>query len=151
MEEELGALVMQTTHRIMRMVRQEHTKRGVMLSMQQGMAMRFISHHPGCSLSDLSKRTGATSSATSKIVDGLVERGFVKREMDPGDRRKITLCLTELGQADKDSVERMAEALAAEKLSSLSEKELELVRAAMKLLQSVFVQQNVDCTMEVSK
>ena len=144
MEVELGGLVMQTARRIMRMVYHEHTKRGVILSMQQGGAMMYISHHPGCSLSDLASRTGATNSATSKIVEGLVERGFVKRETDPKDRRKITLCLTAAGQADKDSVDKMAESFVSQRLGALSQDERQTIGEAMKLLGNVFVQQNGD-------
>jgi DNA-binding MarR family transcriptional regulator len=149
MDEELGRLVMQTAHQVMRLVHKEHAKRGVVLSMQQGGLMMFISHHPGCSLSDMAKRVGTTSSAASKVVDGLVERGFVQRETDPDDRRRITLSLTEAGQADKDSVDRMAESFVAEKLCPLSAKERDLLAEAMKLLASVFVQQNVESTTEV--
>jgi DNA-binding MarR family transcriptional regulator len=151
MEEELGALVMQTAHRIMRMTHQEHARRGVLLTMQQGGVMMFISRHPGCSLSDLANKVGATNSATSKLVDGLVDRGFVRREIDPEDRRRITLSLTEAGQADKDSVDRMAEEFAAEKLNLLSPREREIVGEAMKLLSSAFVQQNVNSTTEVQR
>jgi DNA-binding MarR family transcriptional regulator len=32
------------------------------------------------------------------VVDGLVARGFVVREPDPGDRRRLNLALTEAGR-----------------------------------------------------
>ncbi len=151
MEEELGALVLQVAHRIMRMVRGEHARRGVILTMQQGGAMMFISHHSGCSLSELANTIGMTISAASKLVDGLVEKGFIHRETDSEDRRKIILSLTEAGQADKDSVDRMAESVVSTRLDSLSHDDRVLIGKAMKLLGSVFVQQNVDSTTEVSK
>lgn len=148
-EEELGALVMRTAHQIMKMVRGEHQRRGVILTMQQGGVMMFISHHSGCSLSELAKKLGTTNSAASKIVDGLVERGFVRREIDVDDRRKITLSLTEAGQADKDAVDRMAETFVSSKLAPLSPDERQTVAEAMKLLGRVFVQFNGESKTEV--
>jgi DNA-binding MarR family transcriptional regulator len=61
-------------------------------------------------VSELSDKLGLSLSATSRMVDGLVERGLLRREEDPEDRRARVLTLTAKGQAfvDRLSEERMA-------------------------------------------
>jgi DNA-binding MarR family transcriptional regulator len=47
----------------------------------------------------LSERTGTRASTLTGLLDRLENRGFVTRELDPGDRRSFRLPLTEAGQA----------------------------------------------------
>jgi DNA-binding MarR family transcriptional regulator len=55
--------------------------------------------------------------AASQLVDTLVVRGYLTREVDPSDRRRMTLELTERGRAAalavRDGVETVDAALAA--------------------------------------
>ena len=47
----------------------------------------------------LSERTGSRASTLTGILDRLEGRGYLTRELDPGDRRSFRLPLTEDGQA----------------------------------------------------
>jgi MarR family transcriptional regulator, organic hydroperoxide resistance regulator len=47
----------------------------------------------------LSGRTGSRASTLTGILDRLESRGYLSRELDPGDRRSFRLPLTEAGQA----------------------------------------------------
>jgi MarR family transcriptional regulator, organic hydroperoxide resistance regulator len=47
----------------------------------------------------LSERTGSRASTLTGILDRLEDRGYLTRELDPGDRRSFRLPLTERGQA----------------------------------------------------
>lgn len=47
----------------------------------------------------LSERTGSRASTLTGILDRLEDRGYLTRELDPGDRRSFRLPLTEAGQA----------------------------------------------------
>ena len=40
---------------------------------------------------ELAERTGLTTGAVTGVVDRLEEAGFVRREDDPGDRRRVIL------------------------------------------------------------
>ena len=51
------------------------------------------------SLGDLSEGTGLSLPAMSRAVDGLVQRGEVKRTEDPNDRRSKRLTVTARGRA----------------------------------------------------
>ncbi len=47
----------------------------------------------------LSDRTGTRASTLTSLLDRMEDRGYLTRELDPGDRRSFRLPLTELGQA----------------------------------------------------
>src|ERR1019366_1399629 len=53
----------------------------------------------GCRSARSSGRSGYRSKAAGQLVDVLVVRGYLDRFPDPGDRRRITVTLTERGAA----------------------------------------------------
>ena len=56
---------------------------------------------------DLPAALGVSKQAVSQVIDALVDRGYLNRGADPGDRRRIVLELTERGQ---DAVAAVARA-----------------------------------------
>src|SRR5262245_1667093 len=68
------------------------------LSVTQFRTLAFLNRHPGASLSDVAEQIGLTLPSMSKLIDGLVARQLVLRDVSPADRRCITLALTPLGQ-----------------------------------------------------
>lgn len=54
-------------------------------------------HHERFTLSALSHRFGLDPSTLVPVVNGLVKRGFVNRERDPEDRRRVPLTITNAG------------------------------------------------------
>ena len=58
-----------------------------------------LSRQPGrkLRLRDLNKHLLLTQPSVSRLVDRLVERGFVTKESDPGDGRGTIVCLTDAG------------------------------------------------------
>jgi DNA-binding MarR family transcriptional regulator len=48
---------------------------------------------------DIAKDFGVSKQAASKLVDALVVRGYLERTIDPDDRRRMLLSLTERGEA----------------------------------------------------
>ena len=48
---------------------------------------------------DIAKDFGISKQAASKLVDALVVRGYLNRSIDPDDRRRMKLALTERGEA----------------------------------------------------
>jgi DNA-binding MarR family transcriptional regulator len=87
--------------------------------------------------SELARDFNVANPTMTRIVDGLVERGYVERRHDPYDRRRIYLSITEQGR----DVERLAhqhfrDAMAAF-LSPLSDKQLAEILVAFRHLQSL--------------
>jgi DNA-binding MarR family transcriptional regulator len=66
-------------------------------------------------LSRIIQLLGLSKQATGHLVDTLVTRGYVERSVDPADRRRLTLALTERGIAAaavvREAVARVDEAL----------------------------------------
>jgi DNA-binding MarR family transcriptional regulator len=53
----------------------------------------------GLPLGQLVKELGVSKQAAGQLVDTLVLRGYLERTVDPEDRRKLTVALTERGRA----------------------------------------------------
>jgi DNA-binding MarR family transcriptional regulator len=132
--------VMDTFHTMMRTVGSEARKRSSTdLSMQQFRAMKTIQLHEGASLSILSEHLGATLSASSKLIDGLVERGYVRRQNAEDDRRRLILALTDPGQQALGTVHMELIACLTEKLTGLTAGECGIMNLAMDVLRSALV------------
>lgn len=71
---------------------------GLDMSMSEAMAVRFLAGGP-CSQNDLRGHLQLERSTVSRLVDGLVARDWVRREVDPQNMRQRRLELTEQGAA----------------------------------------------------
>src|SRR5262249_28677767 len=53
----------------------------------------------GVTAGDLIRQLGVSKQATSQLIDTLVLRGYLEREVNPDDRRRVNVELTERGVA----------------------------------------------------
>jgi DNA-binding MarR family transcriptional regulator len=133
--QECAATIMDTFHLMMRSVGGEARRRSpTEFSMQQFRAMMAIEHHKGVSLSQVAEHLGSTLSAVSKLIDSLVERGYVRRETAEDDRRRLILALTDNGEQTVRAVKMHTVSCLAEKLASLTSGECAILNLAMDLL-----------------
>jgi MarR family transcriptional regulator, organic hydroperoxide resistance regulator len=56
---------------------------------------------------ELAKNMGLSLSRISRVVDKLVVRGYLDRNIDTTDRRAIKLCLTPKGKAIRSRIEKV--------------------------------------------
>jgi DNA-binding MarR family transcriptional regulator len=132
--------LMDTAPQIMQAVRVKmRLGRGTDLSIPQFRTLRFIQSHPDSSLSNLADHLGLMLPSVSKLVDGLVKDELVIRRESTTDRRRITLVLTQAGEAIVDAARAGAQAFLSNSLSSLCDEELEVIHRAMDLLHPIFV------------
>jgi DNA-binding MarR family transcriptional regulator len=65
----------------------------------------------GSPLSEIIDHLGLSKQRSGQLVDTLVARGYLEREADPADRRRMTVTLTERGVAaaatSREAVERV--------------------------------------------
>jgi DNA-binding MarR family transcriptional regulator len=65
---------------------------------------------------NLIRELGVSKQAASQLIDALVLRGYLERAVDPADRRRLTIALTDRGRAAaaavRAGVEEVDEALA---------------------------------------
>lgn len=67
------------------------------LSLPQIAALHLVDQRGGLRLAELAELLGLSASATSRLVDGLVQRDLLGRAEDPEDRRNKSLTVTDTG------------------------------------------------------
>jgi DNA-binding MarR family transcriptional regulator len=82
-------------------------------------------------VSELAEWHAVSLPTATKILDGLVERGWVDRQRSADDRRQVLLALTEAGKEVLAELDRLGLAVAERVLSGLTPEEQELVRLAL--------------------
>ncbi len=138
--DECAREVLEVVPLIMRAIRMEmRGHRTPDLSVPQFRTLAFVGRHPGTALGDVAGHVGLTPPSMSAMIDGLVARGLVIREISSADRRRVTLTLTAAGEALLVSARGAAEARLAERLAALPAAERMVVAQAMRTLRPLFM------------
>ena len=140
--DECAQAILEIAPAIMRTIRTEmRSHRTADLSVPQFRALAFIDNHQGPSLSDVAGHIGLTLPSMSKIVDGLVMRKLITREIAASDRRRMTLALTSRGQILLKAAHEATKDCLAEMLQPLSPADRALVINTMETLRPIFLVQ----------
>ena len=94
--------------------------------------------------SDLAHHLNVTTPTMTRIVDGLVNKGFVERSHDPEDRRRIYLEVTGEGSECARKGHEQFRATLADYLSPLTNEQLADIMRAFAHLQSLLPDDNVE-------
>jgi DNA-binding MarR family transcriptional regulator len=86
---------------------------------------------------------GVTKQAASQLIDVLVLRGYVEREITPEDHRRMTITVTERGRAAAAAVRAGVEAVDAELRRLISPAELAGLRSGLSALGEIKGRTNV--------
>src|SRR5580700_3761649 len=78
----------------------------------------------GGSAADMILGLGVTKQAASQLIDTLVLRGYLTREVDAEDRRRLTITLTDRGRGAAQAVRGAVEAIDAELADSVTPDQL---------------------------
>lgn len=70
---------------------------GIDLTVDQWVVIDHIKPNPGISQNDLAIQTAKDAPTVTRILDILVQKGLIRRQMSEFDRRKFNLFLTPLG------------------------------------------------------
>jgi DNA-binding MarR family transcriptional regulator len=65
--------------------------------------------HGGTPLGEVIDRLGVSKQAAGQLIDTLVTRSYLQRDVDPEDRRRLHVTLTTRGQAAADVVREAVE------------------------------------------
>jgi DNA-binding MarR family transcriptional regulator len=98
-----------------------------------GFVLGGMGNHGG-SASDMIDGLGVTKQAASQLIDTLVLRGYLTRETDAADRRRMKIELTERGRAAATAVRAGVVAIDAELAQLISPDELAGLRAGLAAL-----------------
>jgi DNA-binding MarR family transcriptional regulator len=118
--------------------REMRARRPEELSVPQFRTLIFLQRHAGATVSDVAGHLGLALSTTSQLIDGLLKRQYMLREVSQRDRRCATLSLTAEGNTMLEDVRARVHAWMDERLASLTPEEREALRVAMPALNAIF-------------
>lgn len=98
----------------------------------------FLMEMGPCTAGDLARKTRLTTGAITNVIDRLEKAGFVKREQDPNDRRKVIIKFI---PKKHEKAKKYYEAMAAEVyelLSGYDESKLKFLLAHSESLTEIF-------------
>lgn len=95
-----------------------------------------MANHGGTA-GNLIRELGVSKQAASQLIDTLVLRGYLEREVNAEDRRRMTIELTERGRAAADAVREGVQAVDAELAESISPAELAGLRTGLIALTTI--------------
>jgi DNA-binding MarR family transcriptional regulator len=75
-------------------------------------------------LSQIIRELRVSKQAAGQLVDALVLRGYLERQVDAQDRRRLTVTLTERGSAAADTQREAREGIDAELLACMGEEKV---------------------------
>jgi DNA-binding MarR family transcriptional regulator len=108
------------------------------LSVPQFRALCLLDRFSTASLSLVAEHLGSSQPSASRLISGLVSRGFVTRSECEDDRRQIKLLLTARGRAVLAAAQRATQNHLADEIAHLSDDQRATIASAMTILQHVF-------------
>ena len=144
--EEDEAAVIQALRRLFKAVHlySKCVLRSTGLSGPQLWALNILQETSALSLSELAARMYAHPSTVSGVVDRLVRRGAIQREVYAADRREIRLTLTETGKNLVAKSPTPVQSALTKALSGMSPVELRQLRASLEEVARATETDNLD-------
>lgn len=96
-------------------------------------ALSVLERRPTMSSSDLARASFVRAQSTHDLVAALTKRGLIERSVDPANRRRLLISLTEAGYAFLAEYDPVVAALEDRMLRELTGEERELFRRFLSL------------------
>jgi DNA-binding MarR family transcriptional regulator len=122
--------------RVIRVVMRGNRAAG--LSVPQFRTLCFLSHYEGASLSAVAEHLDISLPAMSRMLNGLVVRGYVLRRASSGDRRHVALTLSAKGKNAMGGTRGAAEKQLAAELEKLTPQQRSTICDAMSAMRDLF-------------
>jgi MarR family transcriptional regulator, transcriptional regulator for hemolysin len=134
MQEYLGLLIAAARSRIKQVVLAQVAQFG--LAPQQFWMLIALRESPGMSQAELADRVRSDAPTVSRTLAALLERGVVRSDPDPQDRRRSRVFLTPTGERLAAEVARVADEVRATVVEGMSPAEEAAVRRGLKRILS---------------
>jgi len=131
--------ILEVVPAVMRAIRGQMRSHRSELSVVQFRALAYLNRWPGASLSGLAEHIGLSLPTASKLVQTLLVRGYLRRKVDPRDRRRTALTPTAKGRRILTSARKATRAYLAEALRALPKEQCIAITAAMQTLLPLFL------------
>ncbi|WP_404407193.1 MarR family winged helix-turn-helix transcriptional regulator [Jeotgalibacillus malaysiensis] len=109
---------------------------GFNLTYEQWQILTRLYERDGQTQNDLAAQNERDQASVSRLIDNLVKRGYVKREVHLSDRRVNKISLTAEAQRVQKDLEALAKKTIAQASDGLSEKELAQILSALDKIRS---------------
>ena len=103
-------------------------------------------HRGGKPLSALIEELGMSKQAAGQFVDTLVVRGYLRREPDPDDRRRLSISLTDRGRGAAKVIGAARADIDDALLARVGAKDVEHMRRALAALEEIDRERRVTAT-----
>src|ERR1700736_72793 len=124
---------------VMRPLRQQmRSHRAAGLSIPQFRSLCFVERYDGASLSAVADHLDLSLPTVSRMVNGLVQRGYMQRRSSVDDRRHMSLSLRARGQAVMREARQATQEFLVEKFKAFSADQREAMVIAMHALRDAF-------------
>lgn len=100
-------------------------------------ALATLTRHGPMRLGDLAAREGVSPPTLTRIVAALEDSGYVRREVDPNDRRAVQVATTPAGELKVQGVGSVRTAALRERLEAISESDLAVLIAALPVIEEL--------------
>ncbi|HUJ09281.1 MAG TPA: MarR family transcriptional regulator [Verrucomicrobiae bacterium] len=137
--QQCAAEILEAVPAIIRFIRSEmRSHRGADLSVPQFRTLALLSRNQGASLSVVAEFLGLSLPATSRLVDGLVKKGLVTRQIPAGNRRQVALSVSTRGRTTWENARQATQQQLAEVIAPLTAAQRSRIQEAMRILQQSF-------------
>lgn len=102
------------------------------ITIDQWLVLKCLKENPKSTQIELAEKVFKDNASITRIIDLLVKAGFLHREINPKDRRKTILKITQSGQKILDDVYKIVLKNRAKALENISPEEIETVNTVLK-------------------
>lgn len=132
---ELASALRPALLRLTRLVRHQRVDMSVSLTAMSAMAT--LNKRGPMSAGDLAACERVQPPSMTKVIASLEDRGLVRRDVHPSDRRSAIISITAEGHALLDSERRQRDAWLSKRLARLTPEERAIVRQAIPVLEKL--------------
>ncbi|MFY0607316.1 MAG: MarR family transcriptional regulator [Cyclobacteriaceae bacterium] len=113
-------------------------QRGIDVTVDQWVLMKFVQENPGLSQTELAKETFKDAASITRILDLLTKKGLIIRESIAGNRRKFSIHLSHEGQSFIAKHMDFVQNLRDQSIQGLSEDEILILTKSLLQIQKNF-------------
>jgi len=144
----LAVVISQHFRKLLQIDRKETACHGVSLS--QHYVIDALQRKNELTMKKLSNEVGLTMSTLTRIVDGLVRKGYITRYPGKQDRRKVCVILTENGKLLAEELKRCSKAFWAKVLESIPDEKKREIIQGFKLLNEALDSTDTACSKDTN-
>jgi MarR family transcriptional regulator for hemolysin len=105
---------------------------GLKITIDQWLVLKSLKENPSLRQAEIAEKVFKDTASITRILDLLVNYGYVERETNPNDRRKFNLNITQLGDEILESTYKIVLENRKQGLKGISKKNIETMNETLK-------------------